>query len=270
MSSDPTSTQGQTGSSADDLPNFGPAISSLQSFAGSFQDQLDRINNLPAMHDGARWVQLSTRVDGHENQLKAVQDAVTVTRGDFTTLQNEVNKIRGDVTRLQGQFATFQGQFTAFQNVVAGLGNDTTRIQGNVTLLTENARLLGEGLGEQIGAVSESTDHLTNLMNNQAGVITRLEALNKNTVARFHNRRLYGSGSEELESLYCLATGRVIEDVTSRAQLRYLSSRRMTEILSELGEPPQASVRGRRRELKKLYGADLLLLRVVGEEEDSD
>ncbi|KAG6093742.1 hypothetical protein E4U31_006634 [Claviceps sp. LM219 group G6] len=211
-------------------PEISAARGHLRSFADVMGEELDVNSSLPALQqqDGVEWDELRNQVHGHENLLTAVQGAVTVTRGDFTTLQDEVTRIRGDVTTLQGQFTTFQGQFTAFQNVVAGLGNDTTRIQDNVTVLTENVRLLGEGLGAQIRAVSESTDHLTNLMNNQAGVNTRLEAL-------------------------LIAT-----------------ARRMTEILSELGEPPQASVRGRRRELKKLYGADLLLMRVVGEEEDSD
>ncbi|KAG6284953.1 hypothetical protein E4U46_006390 [Claviceps purpurea] len=195
-------------------PEFSAARGHLRSFADVMGEELDVFSSLPALQDGVEWDELRQRnqVHGHENLLTAVEGAVTVTRGDFTTLQDEVTRIRGDVTTLQGQFTTFQGQFTAFQNVVAGLGNDTTRIQDNVTVLTENVRLLGEGLGAQIRAVSESTDHLTNLMNNQAGVNTRLEAL-------FHNKRLYGAGSDELEPLYCLATGRVIEDVTSRAQL---------------------------------------------------
>ncbi|KAG6071302.1 hypothetical protein E4U15_007528 [Claviceps sp. LM218 group G6] len=217
-------------------PEISAARGHLRSFADVMGEELDVNSSLPALQqqDGVEWDELRNQVHGHENLLTAAQGAVTVTRGDFTTLGSKM------------------------------------KIRGNVTVLTENVRLLGEGLGAQIRAVSESTDHLTNLMNNQAGVNTRLKALNKNTVARFHNKRLYGAGSDELEPLYCLATGRVIEDVTSRAQLRNLSPRRMTEILSELGEPPQASVRGRRRELKKLYGADLLLMRVVGEEEDSD
>ncbi|KAG6156848.1 hypothetical protein E4U11_005455 [Claviceps purpurea] len=69
-----------------------------------------------------------------------------------------------------------------------------------MTVLTEDARLLGEDLGEQILSLSDSTARLTNFMTDQAEVNARLEALNKNTVAGFHNR-LNGSGSDNLEPL---------------------------------------------------------------------
>ncbi|KAG6221413.1 hypothetical protein E4U26_006021 [Claviceps purpurea] len=97
MSSDPTSTQGQTGSSADDLvlPNFGPAISFIQSFAGNVQEQLDRIHNLPAMHDGAR--------------------TVTDTEVEVRTLRNEVTTLRNEVTTLGDENATFRAELAALR-----------------------------------------------------------------------------------------------------------------------------------------------------------
>ncbi|KAG5953984.1 hypothetical protein E4U57_004973, partial [Claviceps arundinis] len=151
-------------------PQFAAARGHLQSFTNVMGEELDMISSLPALQDGVEWDELRSQVHGHETLLTAVQGAVAVTQGDFTTLQNEVARIRGDV-------ATLQGQFMTFQNVIAGLGVDTTRTRGNVTALTEDFRLLGEGLGQQIRAVSESTDRVTSLMNNQAGVNTRLEAL---------------------------------------------------------------------------------------------
>ncbi|CCE34050.1 uncharacterized protein CPUR_07981 [Claviceps purpurea 20.1] len=178
--------------------------------------QLHKINNLPAVQDSARWVQLKTRVDGLENSLTDVQGAVTVTQGDFITLRNEVTTLRGE--------------FTTFQNVFE----------------------------DHITSIRESTQ-------DQAEARIRLEALNKNTVARLNNRL---STRDALEPLHSLLTGREIEGVGSRAQLDMLLPRRMATILTELGQPRQVSVDDRRRELRKLYGAEYLNLRIIGEQED--
>ncbi|KAG5959344.1 hypothetical protein E4U57_000738 [Claviceps arundinis] len=73
---------------------------------------------------------------------------------------------------------------------------------------------------------------------------------------------------DALEPLHSLMTGREIEGVRSRAQLEALLPRRMAEILSELEQPRQAFVNDRRHELRKLYGAGFLHLRIVREEDD--
>ncbi|KAG6074928.1 hypothetical protein E4U15_005912 [Claviceps sp. LM218 group G6] len=162
----------QTGSSAANRvrPQFAAAMRHLQSFTDSVDVELDKVTSLPALNDAVEWEELRTQVAGHENRLTEVQGAVEVNRGDHTTLGHEVIRIRGDLT-------TLEGQFTTFQNVVADLGDASTSTQGNMTVLTENVRLLGEGLGQQIRTLSDSTARLTEFMTEQAEVNIRLEAL---------------------------------------------------------------------------------------------
>ncbi|KAG6129020.1 hypothetical protein E4U28_007957 [Claviceps purpurea] len=225
MSSDPTSTQGQTGSSADDLvlPNFGPAISFIQSFAGNVQEQLDRIHNLPAMHDGARWVQLSTRVDDHQNRLITFQRTMTDTEVEVRTLRNEV-------TTLGDENATFRAELAALRRDNLGTEQNVSRFQDDMGSLREEFTAFRERLlplGQQMRSLSATTANetvrLTDSITDQAEVNMRQEAI------------------------------------------LIAAARRMAEILSELGEPRQTFVNDRRRELRTLYGAEGLNLRIVGE-----
>ncbi|KAG6266317.1 hypothetical protein E4U47_005836 [Claviceps purpurea] len=75
-----------------------------------------------------------------------------------------------------------------------------------MTVLTEDARLLGEDLGEQILSLSDSTARLTNFMTDQAEVNARLEALCwvSQPTERVWERQPRTSLS--------LGTGRMIED----------------------------------------------------------
>ncbi|KAG6281030.1 hypothetical protein E4U46_000455, partial [Claviceps purpurea] len=247
---DSNTTPTQAGSSAADLPDFSAVAEFARDFGGSLGDQLNKFNNLPAVQNGAQWEQLRTRVDGLENSLTDVQGAVTVTQGDFTTLRNEVTTLRGE--------------FTTFQNVVTSLGDDMTSIRGNMTVLTEDVRLLGADLSEQMRSLATRMDdvinRLTESTQDQAEARIRLEALNKNTIARLNNRLSTG---DALEPLYSVLTGREIEDVHSRTELATLLPRRIATILNELGEPRQARVDERQHELRKMYGAECLSLRVT-------
>ncbi|KAG6260001.1 hypothetical protein E4U49_005372 [Claviceps purpurea] len=166
MSSDPTSTQGQTGSSADDLvlPNFGPAISFIQSFAGNVQEQLDRIHNLPAMHDGARWVQLSTRVDDHQNRLITFQRTVTDTEVEVRTLRNEVTTLQNEVTTLGDENATFRAELAALRRDNSGTEQNVLRFQGDMGSLREEFTAFRERLlplGQQMRSLSATTANET-------------------------------------------------------------------------------------------------------------
>ncbi|KAG6093739.1 hypothetical protein E4U31_006631 [Claviceps sp. LM219 group G6] len=233
MSSDPTSTQGQTGSSADDLPNFGPTVSFLQSFARHFQDQLDRINNLPAMHDGARWVQLSTQVDRHQNTFTTFQRTVRVTQDEVTAFGNVCTALRDEVTTLRDQNTTFRDELAALRRDLSGAQQNVSLFQGDMGSLREEfIAFRGQilPLSQQTRSLSATTANesvrLTDSIRDQAEVNMRQEAI------------------------------------------LIAAARRMAEILGELGEPRQAVVNDRRRELRKLYGAEFLNLRIVGERGD--
>ncbi|KAG6126378.1 hypothetical protein E4U28_000524, partial [Claviceps purpurea] len=174
MNSNPNPTQ--TGSSAADLPDFSAATDSVRDFADTLGVQLGKIHNLPALQDGAQWVQLSTRVDGHENRLTDVQGTVTVTQGDVTTLQ-------GDVTTLQGHFTALRDEVTTLGGNVSGMEQNMSRFQGDMRGLREDFRAFGEQLlqlSRQMRSLSDSIDsettRLTNFKRNQAEVNIRLEA----------------------------------------------------------------------------------------------
>ncbi|KAG6301583.1 hypothetical protein E4U09_005037 [Claviceps aff. purpurea] len=228
-----------SGSSAASLPDFSAIAESARGLIGDLVEQLDEGNNLPAVQDGAQWLQLKTRVDGLENSLTEVKGAVTVTQGDVTTLRGDVTTLRGDVTTLQGGFtilqndvSTLQGGFTILQNDVTSLRgevttlrDDVTTIRGNMTVLTGDVRLLGEGLGEQMRSLATRMDSVIN--------------------------RLTESTQDQAEARIRLEASLVA------------AARRMATILNELGEPRQARVDERQHELRKMYGAECLSLRVI-------
>ncbi|KAG6240304.1 hypothetical protein E4U23_007538 [Claviceps purpurea] len=253
-----------SGSSAANLPDFSAIAESARGLIGDLVEQLDKCNNLPAVQDGAQWLQLKNRVDGLENSLTEVKGVVAVTQGDVTTLRGDITTLRGDVTTLQGGFTILQNDVTSLRGEVTTLRDDVTTIRGNMTVLTGDIRLLGEGLGEQMRSLATRMDDVTNRLTestqDQAEARIRLEALNKNTIARFNNRLSTG---DALEPLYSVLTGREIEDVHSRTELTTLLPRRMATILNELGEPRQARVDERQHELRKMYGAECLSLTVI-------
>ncbi|KAG6254181.1 hypothetical protein E4U23_006660 [Claviceps purpurea] len=250
------------------LPNFSAVTGHVRNFADTLDVELDKISNLAAVQDGARWVQLSTRVDGHEGRLTEVQGTVTVTQGDiialggdFTALRDANTTLRDDNTTLRAEVTTLRAEVTTLRRDVSGMGQNISRFQGDMRSLREEflaSREQSLQLSRNVGSLStmiESiNDRLIESTQEQADARIRLEALNKNTVARFHNR-LNGSGSDNLEPLYSLGTGRKIEDVTSRSELEALQPRRMTAILGELEGPRQLGPDRRRVELRKLYGA---------------
>ncbi|KAG6161434.1 hypothetical protein E4U11_003448 [Claviceps purpurea] len=222
------------------LPNFSAVTGHVRNFADTLDVELDKISNLAAVQDGARWVQLSTRVDGHEGRLTEVQGTVTVTQGDiialggdFTALRDANTTLRDDNTTLRAEVTTLRAEVTTLRRDVSGMEQNISRFQGDM-----------RSLREEFLASREQSLQLSR----------NVGSLNKNTVARFHNR-LNGSGSDNLEPLYSLGTGRKIEDVTSRSELEALQPRRMTAILGELEGPRQLGSDRRRVELRKLYGA---------------
>ncbi|KAG6133365.1 hypothetical protein E4U38_002850 [Claviceps purpurea] len=97
-------------------------------------------------------------------QVDGHENKLTEIQRTVTVTQGDFTTLRDEVTTIRGDVTSLQGQFKTIQNVIAGVRDDITRTR------------------------------------DQAEVNARLEALNKNTVAGFHNR-LNGSGSDNLEPL---------------------------------------------------------------------
>ncbi|KAG6133364.1 hypothetical protein E4U38_002849 [Claviceps purpurea] len=176
----------------------------------------------------------------------------TTLRGENTTLRDELTALRRDVSRMEQAMSRFEGD-------MGSLREEFLASREQLLPLSQEMRSLS-------ATTANETVRLTESIMDQAEVNMRQEAINKNMIARLNNR-LNGT-IDALEPLHSLMTGREIEGVRSRAQLEALLPRRMAEILSELGQPRQAFVNDRRRELRKLYGAGFLHLRIVREEDD--
>ncbi|KAG6151820.1 hypothetical protein E4U47_008281 [Claviceps purpurea] len=188
----------------------------------------------------------------------------TTLRGENTILRGENTTLRGENTILRDELTALRDELTALRRDVSRMEQAMSRFQGDMGSLREEFL----ASREQLLPLSQQNEtvRLTESIMDQAEVNMRQEAINKNMIARLNNR-LNGT-IDALEPLHSLMTGREIEGVRSRAQLEALLPRRMAEILSELGQPRQAFVNDRRRELRKLYGAGFLHLRIVREEDD--
>ncbi|KAG6074926.1 hypothetical protein E4U15_005910 [Claviceps sp. LM218 group G6] len=172
---------------------------------------------------------------------------------ELTALQRDVSRMEQNVSRFQGDMGSLREEFIALREQL-------------LPLLSQQMRSLS-------ATTANETVRLTESIMDQAEVNMRQEAINKNMIARFNNR-LNGT-KDALEPLHSLMTGREIEGVrtsfssaTRCATTLIAAARRMAEILSELEQPRQAFVNDRRRELRTLYGAGFLNLRIVREEDD--
>ncbi|KAG6301581.1 hypothetical protein E4U09_005035 [Claviceps aff. purpurea] len=180
-----------SGSSAANLPDFSAATGHVRNFADTLDMELDKISNLAAVQDGARWVQLSTRVDGHEDRLTEVQGTVTVTQGDITALQGDFTVLRGDFIALRGDFTALGGDFTALRDAnttlrrdVSGMEQNISRFQSDMRSLREEflasreqSLQLGRNLGSLSIAIESMNDRLIESTQEQADARIRLEAL---------------------------------------------------------------------------------------------
>ncbi|KAG6251305.1 hypothetical protein E4U23_000792 [Claviceps purpurea] len=159
--------------------------------------------------------------------------AVQGDRSHGTTLRGENTILRGENTTLRGENTILRDELTALRRDVSRMEQAMSRFQGDMGSLREEFLASREQLlplSQQMRSLSATTANET--------------------------VRLTESIMDQAE-------------VNMRQEaILIAAARRMAEILSELGQPRQAFVNDRRRELRKLYGAGFLHLRIVREEDD--
>ncbi|KAG6126292.1 hypothetical protein E4U12_006640 [Claviceps purpurea] len=157
--------------------------------------------------------------------------AVQGDRSHGTTLRGENTILRGENTTLRGENTILRDELTALRDELTALRRDVSRMEQAMS------RFQGD-MGSLREEFLASREQLLPL-------------------------------SQQNETV------RLTESIMDQAEVNMrqeailiAAARRMAEILSELGQPRQAFVNDRRRELRKLYGAGFLHLRIVREEDD--
>ncbi|KAG6133362.1 hypothetical protein E4U38_002847 [Claviceps purpurea] len=192
---------------------------------------------------------------------------VVAIHGQLNAMKESNDKLTAQVTRLElsmnHQFTEMDDKFTNLESSMeSSMDSRFKKMDAKFTKMNTQMKKMDQSMNTQLQGMNSRIAELSSDMHSGFEEMTeknektsiKMEALNKNTMARFDNR-LPGAPPDALEPLFNVHTGQKIQDKPTRSGLDSMSHVAMAECLQELGLAVPKHKDERLRQVKKAYGA---------------
>ncbi|KAG6055934.1 hypothetical protein E4U32_005988 [Claviceps aff. humidiphila group G2b] len=249
--------------------------------ARQFVESIIDCRSSSAVQDGGQTTLLASRVDAIEDTVQDLErqmGSVNTKMDTFETtmaaihdqlraMKESNDKLTSQVTRLElnidSRFTEMDDKFTNLESSMeSSMDSRFKKMDAKFTKMNTQMKKMDQSMNTQLQGMNSRIAELSSDMHSGFAEMTeknqktsiKMEALNKNTMARFDNR-LPGAPSDALEPLFNVHTGKQIQSVNSRADFADMSYVAMAECLQELGLAVPKHKDERLRQVKKAYGA---------------
>ncbi|KAG5959348.1 hypothetical protein E4U57_000742 [Claviceps arundinis] len=249
--------------------------------ARQFVESIIDCRSSSAVQDGGQTTLLASRVDAIEDTVQDLErqmGSVNTKMDTFETtmaaihdqlraMKESNDKLTSQVTRLElnidSRFTEMDDKFTNLESSMeSSMDSRFKKMDAKFTKMNTQMKKMDQSMNTQLQGMNSRIAKLSSDMHSGFAEMTeknqktsiKMEALNKNTMARFDNR-LPGAPPDALEPLFNVNTGKQIQSVNSRADFADMSYVAMAECLQELGLAVPKHEDERLRQVKKAYGA---------------
>ncbi|KAG5973927.1 hypothetical protein E4U58_003859 [Claviceps cyperi] len=192
-----------------------PDFATAADLSRGFAEQRERCRNLPAVHDGAQWAELSDRMGVFDGKLENLDCKVQNLDTKVQNLDTKIQHLEANTQRLEAKVDARMG----------ALETEIKTLQTNMTTLETNI------INKLDTLMALMTARFTEVDEKSVKCNKKIDAVRKNTSARLDNRM---SGlSDPLWPLYEVETGEQI-NLDSRDALDGLTHALKAQQLTEL------------------------------------
>ncbi|CCE34045.1 uncharacterized protein CPUR_07976 [Claviceps purpurea 20.1] len=249
--------------------------------ARQFVESIIDCRSSSAVQDGGQTTLLTSRVDAIEDTVQDLErqmgsantkmdrfeTMVVAIHGQLNAMKESNDKLTAQVTRLElsmnHQFTEMDDKFTNLESSMeSSMDSRFKKMDAKFTKMNTQMKKMDQSMNTQLQGMNSRIAELSSDMHSGFEEMTeknektsiKMEALNKNTMARFDNR-LPGAPPDALEPLFNVHTGQKIQDKPTRSGLDSMSHAAMGKCLQELGLAVPKHKNERLRQVKKAYGA---------------
>ncbi|KAG5932004.1 hypothetical protein E4U60_005547 [Claviceps pazoutovae] len=126
-----------------------PDFATVADISRGFAEQMERCRNLPAVHDGAQWAELSGRMGGFERQIEKLDSKVQNLDSKIQHLDTNIQRLEAKVDDRMGALETKVGALEtkvgaletkvgALETKVGALETEIKTLQTKMTTLETN------------------------------------------------------------------------------------------------------------------------------------